>query len=212
MLTGLCNSKLFPSSVATNLQPGPAKYDSETLEYSLFFHLHWLVAAITLLDFSAHIQPIFLSTFLISAIHPSHCRQKTVLKLLVIYIKINNYSPSKNKMHFSSHGTQNIKIWSLLFFFFSICILYCYSILHHPTTPSSFPVWGLDISQLSVDNSAMRLCNLDVSWYLPTLRYFGRFIIVLNYLLLSVKRSNLSTTLRSGLAMWLVWPTKCEQK
>ena len=48
----------------------------------------------------------------------------------------------------------------------------------------------------------MHLCNLDVGWYLPTLRYFGSFVIALNYLLLlSVKRSNLSTTLRSGLAM-----------
>ena len=119
MLIGLCNSKIFPSSVTTNLQPSSAKYDSETFEYSLFFHLHWLATAITLLDFSTHIQLIFLPTFLISAIHPSHCHQKTVLKLLVIYIKITNYSPSKNKMHFSPHGTQNIKNWSQLFFFFS---------------------------------------------------------------------------------------------
>lgn len=42
LLIGLCNSKIFPSSMTTNLQPSPAKYVSETSDYSLLFHLHLL--------------------------------------------------------------------------------------------------------------------------------------------------------------------------
>lgn len=104
--------------MTTTLQPCPTKYISETFDYSLLFHLHWHATVITLLDFFTHIPLIFLSTFLISAIQSSCCHQKTVLKLLVIHIKINNHSRSKNKMYTSPHGTQNIKNLSNLFFFF----------------------------------------------------------------------------------------------
>ena len=64
--------------MTTNLQPCSTKYISEIFDYSLFFHLHWLATVITLLDFFTHIPPIFLSTFLISAIQSSCCHQKSV--------------------------------------------------------------------------------------------------------------------------------------
>ena len=92
-------------------------------------------------------------------------------------------------MYTSPHGTQNIKNLSNLFFFFFICLLYCYSILHQPTTPLSFPVWGLDDHSLLWTALFRHSCDLGICWCLPAPRYFGSFIIVLNYsFLLSVKR------------------------
>lgn len=90
-------------------------------------------------------------------------------------------------MHTSPHGTQNIKNLSNLFFFFFICILYCYSItlpLHH-----LFHFEGWINHSLLWTALFVHSCDLGIGWCLPALRYFRSFIVVLNYsFLLSVKK------------------------
>lgn len=139
--------------------------------------------------FFTHIPLIFLSTFLISAIQSSRCHQKTVLKLLVIHIKINNYSSSKNKMYTSSHGTQNIKNLSNLFFFFSSVSFIVTPFSITPPLHRLFQFEGWINHSLLWTALFMHSCDLGIGWCLPALRYFGSFIIVLNYsFLLSVKK------------------------
>lgn len=125
-----------------------------------------------------------------------HVATRKVLKLLVIHININSYSLSKNKIYTSPHGTQSIKnlskkkkknLSNLLFFFFFICLLYCYSITLPLHRLFHFEGWinhSLLWTALFVHS-----CDLGIGWCLPALRYFGSFVVVLNYsFLLSVKK------------------------
>lgn len=91
-----------------------------------------------------------------------------------------------------------------------IYILYFCTILHYPTTPSSFKSW---VNPSSPEMTSFTLsCNFDVGSYLPILRYCGSLVLVLNYSLPFLVRSYLPDTLTLGLVVWPVWPLKCEQQ
>ena len=91
-------------------------------------------------------------------------------------------------MYTSPHGTQNIKNLSNLFFFSSASFIVTpFSIT--PPLHRLFQFEGWINHSLLWTALFMHSCDLGIGWCLPALRYFGSFIIVLNYsFLLSVKK------------------------